>query len=91
MSLEASERLLANADKIMHRFEKRAKTEIQAAISQESLVLQNSLKDQLRHLAEALLNNKGKSDTRQRWELKETTRLSKLHGTDRASSQRCCF
>lgn len=85
MSVEASERLMANADKIMHRFEKRAKSEIQAAISQESLVLQNSLKDQLYHLAEALLNNKGKSATRQRWELKETTRLGKLHGTDRAS------
>jgi signal transduction histidine kinase len=80
---KTSERLLANSEKIMCLWENRAKAEIRAAINQDSLVLRNSLPEQLSHLADAL-STMDRTSVRIRWDFNEATRLGKSHGTDRA-------
>lgn len=84
MSILTSERLLANSEKIMRRWEERAKSEIRAATHKDSLVLRNALPEQLKHLADALSTTIDRTAIRVRRDLDEATRLGKLHGFDRA-------
>lgn len=85
MSVLTSERLRANAEKIMSRWETRAKGEIQAATNQDSLLLRNALPEQLSQIADALSTTMDHNEIRVKWDRDEASRIGKLHGFDRAS------
>jgi signal transduction histidine kinase len=79
-------RLRENAARIMKEWEKRANSEVLAAMNLESLALQNSLPDLLDHLADALSNTINRTDARKRWDRSESLRVGQEHGKERAES-----
>lgn len=83
-SSQTSERLLANSEKIMCRWEERARAEIRAASGHDSLILRNALPERLIHLADELSTTMDRTTVRVKWDSNEGTRLGKLHGLDRA-------
>ncbi|MDD4975729.1 MAG: HAMP domain-containing sensor histidine kinase [Bacteriovorax sp.] len=84
MGSQTAKRLRENSEKILDRWEKRAKAEIKAATNQDTLLLRNELPEQLLHIANALTTTIARTDIRVRWDLNEAHRLGKLHGQTRA-------
>lgn len=84
MSNQASDRLKQNAERIMHLWEKRTRSEVGASIHQDSLVLQDSLPLYLDQLVDELSTNIIRTDARINADAVESTRICKLHGHERA-------
>jgi signal transduction histidine kinase len=84
MSQPASDRLQQNAERIMEMWEKRARDEVYASMHQNSLVLQNSLPQYLEQLVDELSTQIKRTPTRIATDEKESTRIGKLHGHERA-------
>ncbi|HXH30780.1 MAG TPA: HAMP domain-containing sensor histidine kinase [Bacteriovoracaceae bacterium] len=84
MPNKASERLKKLNVKIMSAWEVRVLEEIDAAAHQKSLALQDSLPEFLNQISDALSTTIDRTQARIRWDLKESTRIGKKHGDDRA-------
>jgi signal transduction histidine kinase len=84
MSQPASDRLQQNAERIMEMWEKRARDEVYASMHQNSLVLQNSLPQYLEQLVDELSTQIKRTPTRIATDEKESTRIGKQHGHERA-------
>src|SRR4051794_26756007 len=83
----SSERLQLNIEKIMQLWQERAGKEVAAALYQKELVLRDSLSEFLMQIANALSTAIDRTDARVKWDLKESHRVGKKHGHDRAGSQ----
>jgi signal transduction histidine kinase len=70
----------------METWEKRAIEEVSASIHQESLALRDSLPEFLGQIALALSTTVNRTDAKVRWDRKESTRVGKKHGKERAGS-----
>lgn len=81
-----SQRLLKNIEKILIAWETRVKKEISAASQQGKLALRDSLPEYLRKLSEALSVPTDRSHLREKFDLEESVRLGKQHGSDRAGA-----
>ncbi len=84
MSNKASERLKRLNKKIMKAWEKRAIDEIQAALPNNSLTLQDSLPEFLDHVATSLETESDLSKLKVKWERNGNSGTGKRHGHDRA-------
>jgi signal transduction histidine kinase len=84
MSKPASDRLRQNAERIMEMWEKRARDEVYASMHQNSLVLQNSLPQYLEQLVDELSTQIKRTPTRIATDERESTRIGKQHGHERA-------
>jgi len=84
MSKPASDRLRQNAERIMEMWEKRARDEVYASMHQNSLVLQDSLPKYLEQLVDELSTQIKRTPTRIARDERESTRIGKLHGHERA-------
>ena len=84
MSKPASDRLRQNAERIMEMWEKRARDEVYASMHQNSLVLQDSLPQYLEQLVDELSTQIKRTPTRIATDEKESTRIGKQHGHERA-------
>lgn len=84
MPNQTSERLQQNALRIMQIWEARARAEVSASIHQDSLVLQNSLPQYLNQLVDELSTQIKRTPARISTDKKESTRIGKLHGQERA-------
>jgi signal transduction histidine kinase len=83
---QASERLKRlNAD-IMHTWEDRAVEEVEAALHKNSLALRDSLPEFLVQVSDALNTSIDRSQVRIKWNRKESTRIGKKHGRERAAT-----
>ncbi|HEY9876494.1 MAG TPA: HAMP domain-containing sensor histidine kinase, partial [Candidatus Obscuribacterales bacterium] len=80
----ASDRLRQNAEIIMQMWEKRARDEVYASMHQNSLVLQNSLPKYLGQLVDELSTSIERTPARIASDSRESTRIGKLHGHERA-------
>ena len=86
MPNRASERLSQNIEKILSLWEARAVKEVHSAHTVASVILRNTLPIYLAHLSEALAANR-KMDVRSVLAHdKESIRIGKFHGRDRAGS-----
>ena len=86
MNQSASEKIKINNKKIMDIWEKRAICEVEAAVANNSLMLQNSLPEFLKTIEDALSTNIERTSYRIRWDKKENTRIGKKHGSERATN-----
>lgn len=84
MSKQASERLLRLNDRIMKTWEKRAIEEVAAAVGRNSLVLQNSIPEFLKNIAQALDTTTDRTNVRVQRERHKAEATGKKHGQDRA-------
>src|SRR6478672_8311566 len=84
MSKPASDRLRQNAERIMEMWEKRARDEVYASMHQNSLVLQDSLPKYLEQLVNELSTSIKRTPARIARDERESTRIGKLHGHERA-------
>ncbi|MBW4442947.1 MAG: HAMP domain-containing histidine kinase [Plectolyngbya sp. WJT66-NPBG17] len=84
MSNKASDRLKQNADKIMHLWEERTRSEVEASVHQDSLVLRDSLPLYLGQLVDELSNRIIRTSARINADEVESARIGKLHGQERA-------
>lgn len=82
-----STRLKKNIPNIMAIWEKRALMEVKAAHHQGSLALRNSLPEYLGQLADDLSKTIDRTQARNRLDKKESTRIGKKHGSERAASK----
>lgn len=82
-----SERLRRNTDRIIKRWEERARKEIAATAHLESLALRDSLPEYLRQLADALSTTIKRTDARAKSDRRESERVGKQHGIERAASR----
>lgn len=82
----ASKELKKNIDVIMKRWVERADLEIRGADQQKTLVLKDSLPEYLEHLVTALSKTVDRTEKRKSEDKKESTRLGKKHGKDRAET-----
>jgi signal transduction histidine kinase len=67
-------------------WEKRAICEVEAAVANNSLLLQNSLPEFLRQMEEALSTKIERTNVKIQWDKNESTRLGKKHGSERATN-----
>ena len=67
-------------------WEQRAICEVEAAVANNSLILQNSLPEFLKTIEDALSTNIERTQIRIRWDKKESTRIGKKHGSERAAN-----
>jgi signal transduction histidine kinase len=81
---QASDRLRQNAQLIMQIWEKRARDEVSASIRQNSLVLQDSLRQYLNQLVDELSTKIERTPARIAIDEVESTRIGKQHGHERA-------
>ncbi len=84
MSNQASDHLKQNVERIMQIWEKWARDEVGASMHQDSLVLQNSLPLYLNQLVDELSTMIDRTPARIASDEVESTRISKLHGQERA-------
>ncbi|UBF29793.1 hypothetical protein K9N68_36825 (plasmid) [Kovacikia minuta CCNUW1] len=84
VSNSVSERLKQNAQKIMQTWEVRARSEVDASMHQNSLVLRNSLPQYLDQLVDELSTEINRTPTRIVADEIESTRIGKKHGHGRA-------
>ncbi|MHC5776994.1 hypothetical protein [Nostoc sp.] len=84
MSNQTSKRLKQNAERIMQRWEERARDEVGASMHQDSLMLQNSLPKYLEQLVDELSTKIEKTPARIKTDKIESTRIGKQHGHERA-------
>jgi len=85
MSNQVSDRLKQNAEKIMRLWEERTRSEVWAAVHQDSLVLQDSLPLYLDQLVDELSDRINRTSARITADEVESTRIGKMHGHERAS------
>jgi len=83
---QASDLLNLKASVIMHKWEERANNEVLAAFKLESLALRDSLPELLAQIASALSTTIDRTAARVRWDRKESLRIGKKHGHERAES-----
>lgn len=83
---QTAKRLIQSIPKILNIWEKRAKEEIEAAYHQDTLALRNSLSEYIAQLADALSNSIDRTPTRQIKDKKDSTRVGKKHGEERANT-----
>ncbi|MHC5613045.1 MAG: sensor histidine kinase [Nostoc sp.] len=81
---QTSERLKQNVERIMQRWEKRARDEVAASMHQDSLMLQNSLPEYLNQLVYELSTKIERTPARIKTDKLESTRIGKKHGHERA-------
>jgi len=86
MPNEASDLLKNRTDKIMKNWEERANKEVLAAFKLDSLALRDSLPELLSQIADALSTTIDRTTARVRWDRKESLRIGKKHGHERAGS-----
>lgn len=86
MANQVSEYLIQHQEKILKTWEARAKKEVAAARHQESLALQNSLPEYLAQIATALSTTINRTELRVQFDLAESTRVGKKHGSERAGT-----
>lgn len=86
MPNEASELIKRNSDKIMKCWEERANNEVLAAFKLESLALRDSLPVLLSQISTALSTTIDRTTARIRFDRKESMRIGKIHGHERAAS-----
>ncbi|MBW4442946.1 MAG: HAMP domain-containing histidine kinase [Plectolyngbya sp. WJT66-NPBG17] len=84
MSNKASDRLKQNAEKILHLWEKRTRSEVEASVHQDSLVLRDSLPLYLGQLVDELSSRIIRTSARINADEVESKRIGKLHGQERA-------
>lgn len=82
----ACEKMKNNKLKIMKIWEKRAICEVEAAEANNSLMLQNSLPEFLKQVEDALSTKIERTNVRIKWDKKESTRIGKKHGSERAAN-----
>ena len=70
----------------MKIWEERAIYEVEAAEANNSLILQNSLPEFLKTIEDALSTNIERTQVRIKWDKKESTRIGKKHGRERANN-----
>jgi signal transduction histidine kinase len=87
MPNEASERLRVNIDTIMNLWQERAEKEVFAALDQKELALRDSLPEYLTQLVTALSTTIDRTAARVKRDLRESERLGKKHGRERAGSR----
>jgi signal transduction histidine kinase len=87
MANDASARLQRNIEKIMLRWQERAEQEVFAAVHQKQLALRDSLPEYLRQLADTLSTMIPRTEARVQWDLRESERVGKKHGRERAGSR----
>ncbi|MEH2104749.1 MAG: HAMP domain-containing sensor histidine kinase [Nostoc sp.] len=75
MSNQTSKRLKQNAERIMQRWEERARDEVGASIHQDSLMLQNSLPKYLEQLVDELSTKIERTPARIKTDKLESTRM----------------
>lgn len=81
-----ADRLKQNIPEIMNQWVIRADIEVKAAKQLENLALKNSLPEYLSQLSDALSHTINRSAARRISDKKESTRIGKKHGSDRAGS-----
>jgi hypothetical protein len=81
---QTSERLKQNVQRIMQRWEERARNEVAASMAHDSLILQNSLPQYLEQLVDALSTKIERTPARIKTDKLESTRIGKQHGRERA-------
>ncbi len=81
-----SERLKHNIPRIMDIWVHRADEEVKAAHFQHTLALKNSLPEYLGQLVDALSKTIDRTAARKRHDKAESTRVGKIHGKERAST-----
>lgn len=86
MPNEASELLKRKAGQIMRVWEERANNEVLAAYKLESLALRDSLPELLSQISDALSTTVDRTAARVRWDRKESLRIGRKHGQERAGS-----
>lgn len=86
MTNEASESIKRNTNKIMKCWEDRANNEVLAAYKLDSLALRDSLPELLLQISTALSSTIDRTSARIRWDRKESMRIGKIHGHERAAS-----
>lgn len=84
MKNSTSERLQRLSPQIMEQWQKRTLEEVKAANLQETLALRNSLPIYLSQLVDALSNTIDRTHARKKADLKDSTRIGKKHGMERA-------
>ncbi len=87
MPNKTAERLQKNIDKILTIWEERVNQEVAAAHHQEALALRNSLPVYLQQLADALSTAIDRTSARKRSDKRDSSRIGKKHGEDRAGSK----
>lgn len=70
----------------MEIWEERAISEVKAAVENNSLILQNSLPEFLKLIEDALSTKIERTEIRIKWDKKESTRIGKKHGSERAAN-----
>jgi signal transduction histidine kinase len=70
----------------MEIWEKRAICEVEAAVANNSLMLQDSLPEFLKQIEDALSTKIDRTHIRIKWDKKESTRIGKKHGSERAAN-----
>ncbi len=83
---EASELIKRNSNKIMKCWEERANNEVLAAFKLESLALRDSLPELLSQISTALSTTIDRTTARIKSDRKESLRIGKIHGHERAAS-----
>jgi len=87
MANQTANRLKKNIDRILSIWEERVNKEIAAAHHQQTIALRDSLPIYLLQLADALSNTIDRTSARKRSDKKDSTRIGKRHGEDRAGSR----
>ena len=87
MPNNTAERLKKNIDKILTIWEERVNLEISAAQHQETIALRDSLPEYLNQLVDALSNSIDRTTARKHSDKKDSSRVGKRHGEDRAGSR----
>ncbi len=87
MPNKTAERLKKNIDRILTVWEERINEEVAAAHHQETLALRDSLPIYLNQLVDALSNTIDRTSARKRRDKKDSSRIGKQHGKDRAESK----
>jgi signal transduction histidine kinase len=84
MPCTAAERIKRLNNEIMETWEKRTIKEVVAAVPGNSLVLRDALPEFLNHIASALNTKIDRTKLRVNWDRKESSRIGRKHGGDRA-------
>lgn len=87
MPNHTAQRLKKNIEKILSVWEERVNEEVGAARHQETMELRNSLPEYLLQLADALSNTIDRTSVRMGRDKRDSTRIGKKHGEERAGSK----
>lgn len=87
MQNKRAQKLEENIDKILTIWEERVNQEVVAAQHQDTIALRDSLPEYLMQLVDALSNTIDRTTARKKSDKKDSTRIGKKHGEDRAGSR----